>query len=547
MSLQNLKNHSWLSVYTTSDCNFHKDFFLPAFKLSTKYDRGVGYFTSSWIKNAAEGIAYFAKNGGRARWITSPILNKEDAKLFESIINDTNRVAIELERITLLSVEELEKNLVEDVRVELGRLIAAGVIDMRLALPSGKLNNGDFHDKFGVFTDEFNNKLSFNGSYNDSAHADINYESIRTFRSWESAHSDFVNEDILRFDRLWEGKDERVKIFKLPEAIKNKIIKFQESRDSTARQQTELVPVETFSGEKISDKLWPHQKEAFNIFLTKKKGIIEMATGTGKTRLALAISQNLIDSNSVNTIIITADGTDLLDQWARELSRLLENNPKNFVLLRCYDKYRQSGDFRGNPHNKILLTSRHFLPDCTKRINLDNSNKILLIHDEVHRLGAEANRSNLNGIGSKMEYILGLSATPDRTYDDEGNIFIKSEVGDVLYKFTIEDAIRKGVLCSFNYTPLDYVASKQDKEEIQNVYRLESARKRQGNPMSKEELWTRLAKVYKKSQAKLPVFINYLETNSDILTNCIIFVEDTEYGAEVMNIVHKYNQEFKSY
>lgn len=273
MSKGSLKDHGWLSVYTTSDCNFHKEFFLPAFKLSTSYDRGVGYFTSSWIRNAAEGIAFFAKNGGRARWITSPILNKEDVELFKSIINDTNRVSQELERITLLSVEELQNNLIEDVRVELGRLIGAGVIDMRLALPSGKLNNGDFHDKFGIFTDGFNNKLSFNGSYNDSAHADINYESIRTFKSWESAHSDFVNEDILRFERLWDGKDERVKIFKLPEAIKNKIIKFQESRNSTPNKPTESDPTETPTHLKISETLWPHQKQAFNIFLSKRRGL----------------------------------------------------------------------------------------------------------------------------------------------------------------------------------------------------------------------------------------------------------------------------------
>lgn len=169
-----------------------------------------------------------------------------------------------------------------------------------------------------------------------------------------------------------------------------------------------------------------------------------MATGTGKTRLALAICENLIENNSVDSIIITADGTDLLDQWGKELGKLLKSNTRKWFLLRCYDKYKQSGEFRGNPQNKILLTSRYFLPDCIKKIKSDVTNKILLIHDEVHRLGSEANRTSLSGIGSKMQYVLGLSATPDRTYDDVGNVFIKNEVGDVLFKFTIEDAIKRG-------------------------------------------------------------------------------------------------------
>jgi hypothetical protein len=38
----------------------------------------VGYFSSGWLREASSGIASFAENGGRARWITSSILYEED-------------------------------------------------------------------------------------------------------------------------------------------------------------------------------------------------------------------------------------------------------------------------------------------------------------------------------------------------------------------------------------------------------------------------------------------------------------------------------------
>ena len=57
----------------------------------------------------------------------------------------------------------------------------------------------------------------------------------------------------------------------------------------------------------------------------------------------------------------------------------------------------------------------------------------------------------LNNTHKSFTYRLGMSATPEREYGDEGNLLIKNELGDTFYKYELEDAIKDGVLCEVDY------------------------------------------------------------------------------------------------
>ena len=41
-----------------------------------------------------------------------------------------------------------------------------------------------------------------------------------------------------------------------------------------------------------------------------------------------------------------------------------------------------------------------------------------------------------------------MSATPEREYDEAGNDFLLNEIGEVIFEFTLQDAIQKGILFS---------------------------------------------------------------------------------------------------
>jgi hypothetical protein len=73
-----LSNIPFPPVLDTSSGDIIRDFFNPALAASVRYDRGVGFFSTSWLRLAAKGMTEFAANSGRARWVTSPILGEAD-------------------------------------------------------------------------------------------------------------------------------------------------------------------------------------------------------------------------------------------------------------------------------------------------------------------------------------------------------------------------------------------------------------------------------------------------------------------------------------
>ena len=60
-----------------------------------------------------------------------------------------------------------------------------------------------------------------------------------------------------------------------------------------------------------------------------------------------------------------------------------------------------------------------------------------------------------------------------------------------------------------------------------------------GNPMTDVEIQIEIARVYKTSENKLPVFTYFIQNNKPLLERCIVFVETQEYGAAVLDIVHE--------
>src|SRR5690242_18077665 len=88
-----------------------------------------------------------------------------------------------------------------------------------------------------------------------------------------------------------------------------------------------------------------------------------MATGTGKTRTALSIMVELLERGLARTFIVVAYGTDLLDQWHRELVRRT-----SLPIFRTYERHHESQSFLNDPEHSILLVSRQALPEILPRL-----------------------------------------------------------------------------------------------------------------------------------------------------------------------------------
>lgn len=67
--MQKLSIISFPPILDTSSGDIIRDFFNPALAASIRYDRGVGFFSASWLRLASKGMTEFAANSGLARWV----------------------------------------------------------------------------------------------------------------------------------------------------------------------------------------------------------------------------------------------------------------------------------------------------------------------------------------------------------------------------------------------------------------------------------------------------------------------------------------------
>jgi len=221
-----LRDRSWKRVITTSSDDLIEDFFVPALKVARRYDRGVGYFSSGWIQAASEGLVAFAANGGSARWVTSPILSQADWEALRSGYDA--RIDEVLRRSLLRNIETLEASLRSETASALSWMIADGVLSFKLAVPRERLD-GEFHDKFGVFTDAAGGSIAFRGSYNESIQGLHNYESISIYPVWDPGAKEYHDCEVHRFKSLWDNHDPNIQVYEIPEAAKAQILKLRTS------------------------------------------------------------------------------------------------------------------------------------------------------------------------------------------------------------------------------------------------------------------------------------------------------------------------------
>jgi hypothetical protein len=321
-----LRSLSLPAFMDTSSHSLVRGFFEPVLTCSHHYDRGVGFFSSSWLRINAQGMVAFAANGGRARWVTSPILDPADWEAL--LLGDAARDDTVLRQALERTIANLGDTLDRATRSALAWMVADEVLTFKLALPRNKLERGDFHDKFGVFTDAEGDQIGFNGSYNDSVQGTRNYESIKIFCSWEPAFAPLVRADAARFERLWNNQDPNVRAFDLPDALREQIVRLRE--DERPYPEPDWVRLKKLQDESLTYRaprptippkvmLRDYQVTAIDAWFAREcRGLLEMATGTGKTITALAASARLYEREGQLALIIAVPYQHLVDQWADE-------------------------------------------------------------------------------------------------------------------------------------------------------------------------------------------------------------------------------------
>lgn len=213
----NIKN----KIRAEYSTNLVEDFYRPLLREADLYQRVSGYFSTSGLDLYSESLEELAKNGGSLEFIISKEISKED---YERIKAGYDL----LEEIKPLNLAQRNERLTCKTQQQLGNLafmIAMGRARIKIALTS----RGLFHDKFGIISSG-NEKIFFNGSVNETKSGmDINYESISVDTSWDSSENVQyrINSNKERFERLWNDKEDGVKVVEVSDIAYEEIAKYQ--------------------------------------------------------------------------------------------------------------------------------------------------------------------------------------------------------------------------------------------------------------------------------------------------------------------------------
>ncbi len=536
--LEGLKDHYRSGVDVLAD-----DFFAPCLERALLYRRAAGYFSSSALLTWASALPrLISETSLSIQLIASPELGAQDIAVLRELADETKRDSYRqmvadrmLEEVILLA----ERPDAEGVRAKLfAWLVANDKLEIRFAFAGHMEGAGIFHEKIGVFDFPAGQKVAFTGSANETFGGhQRNYESIDVYRSWVDGEAARIRTKIDQFDEAWRGEATGLMVRRPSQDVLARL----KARAPQRRPEAPAAPVAA------EDQKWRHQTEAVNAFLAKRAGVLEMATGTGKTRTTIKILDRLIADGSIEAAVIAMDGTDLLDQWSAELDAWVLKSGKRWLIYRHFDRHKELGAFALDPERAILVISRGQLEKVLGRLSREQRRKMIIVHDEVHGLGVPSLVESLRGEHPQFGWRLGLSATPDRAYDEDGNAFLAAEIGPTIFQFPLELAIERGVLSPFDYLPLEYELTDGDRQRLKDVRSKQAARAREGNPMSNEEVWTEISKVYKTAEMKPEIFRNHIKLDPSVLKNSIIFVETKEYGNALLEDIHNYTTRYRTY
>lgn len=443
-----LNNRKFKPVYRTHKDSIDQDFYVPCFSESVKLDRAAGYFSLFSLTLSISGIVRFIRNDGRINLICSPDLSQADAELIDA------GISLDREHITQSLLESIVGKELTDEEIGQLDIICNMLSEGKMIIKIAYQPLGIYHEKFGIFKDEENNKVYFNGSMNETKNAFIhNQESIRVNCSWQDEYtSNFIESEQRYFDNLWNDREESVVVIDFPVAVERELL------NCYKRSKTLEIAIDKYiSNRDKKDKktLFSYQEEAIDQFC--KNGyqhFYEMATGTGKTFTSVKTIQTLekkLDKNLF--IVICVPQVDLQTQWENALNEegyskvyLFGGNGKSFEQTIA----EATIDYYSDEINVICVAVYDtFFSKMYPRIQ--RISNMFVIVDEAHNL-TKGNLSVLKKLNPK--YKLGLSATIQRFCESESKAIADFFTpGDTFY-YGIEDAIENDFLSHYEYHPI---------------------------------------------------------------------------------------------
>jgi superfamily II DNA or RNA helicase len=524
-----------------------RDFYVPVLQEAISYKRLTGYFSSQVLALAARGIAGLIKNGGKMQLITSPVVSEVDFEALTSRAPEDIQKFVDAQFTKAISdLNDLASTIAFDHVRALGWMLREGILEIRVLIPR-EINSGAgiFHSKVGIVEDSDGNKVSFSGSVNETAMGwSQNIEEFKVFKSWEAGSAFWVEHDEALFEKYWAcSSDDGFQVVPLPRNAAEKLI-------SIAPEEIEELNlvVPSLRNER---KLREYQLDAINSWEQAGfQGILEMATGTGKTFTARECIKRWKNEKSNSLVLVVAPTQTIASQWCEVL---LDMEP---VTTFGSKPWRESirdltskASLRLVDHSVVIaIQNTASSSDFTELFSklMKSFTNHLIIADEMHGLGAPVFRKALN---PGIEGRLGLTATPNRWFDEEGTNLLNEYFNGVVFSFGLHEALTwvdpesgKTPLCPYNYFPEFVNLDHQEMDEYLDLTKRIIMQSNKATDSESQEKLNRLlekrASVLKKAHGKFTALVSVLEQLNDI-SGCLVYCSDREQIDAVIEIIAK--------
>jgi len=493
----------------------------------------------------------FAKRGGQIRLVCSPYLNKPDIEAIKEGYAERDKIlsqALESEISQLLNNVDARNKL-----VAIATLISTGSLDIKIVLrPSG---SGLYHEKLGVFTDSDNNSVVFRGSSNESWsawHEKGNLESFDVYCSWlGGADKSRANIHKQYFEELWKGNVNGADVLPFPEipleSLKsiavNDLEQLEVDDDSYRSKQTSSASTRT---------PLPHQLEAIKNWASHDHcGILEHATGSGKTFTALTAMKDFLVDDKVCLVLVPSKL--LLIQWKKELKAEIPNL-KLLVAGSNNNRWKKPNVLESfsmpisTGYPRVILSSIQTARKINFRSRLHAGKHLMLVCDEVHRSGSSSNSDVLKiNAGAR----LGLSATPKRYGDPDGTQKLISYFkGIISPPYTLADAIKDGRLVQYEYYPSCISLNAEETEKWDGLTKTinrevaMSKRDSSGTLILSNRLKMLLiqrSRIVKKASEKVRLAMKIVNEHFLKGQHWLIYCEDSEQLTEILSALKSLN------
>ena len=472
-------------TYRPGEFNSPEKFFNDCLENSKEFDLQLGYFSSATISVLADGFATFISNGGRMRLVINHIVSEEDKEAISKGVNGGVIDCFDLTNFETLrqTFDEYQQQFFEC----LAFLIYDKRIDIRIIKPRNK--KGISHTKSGQFRDG-DSTTSFTGSANFTISGLFNnMEEITIFRSdsIDKMVQNRISSQREEFDAIMNGKKRNIEYLSpnnLVSAVmsnfgdkdieelldvEKKLRQWKKERAIRERQQQMDIVCEDI---KDIEPRFPfpsgprdYQKTAFENWKNNgQKGLFAMATGTGKTITALNCLLEIYKRKGYYKAIILVPTITLVNQWEQEcrkfqFSNIVKVYSKNLSWRDEVERIRFNERYRTEKEAEVSYVIISTYASYTREkvfhvLNGFDRRRLLLIADECHNMGAGSLVKRLKEIPYLRR--MGLSATPERQFDEKGNRILNRFFGSedhYTYEYNMEEAIRNGVLCRYMYYP----------------------------------------------------------------------------------------------